>query len=125
MTWQRKTIWYAFSLFVVLGLSATPALAQGKSKANKSKDSGHSAVSVEMALSATKDVLVAQGFEVLRIEVQDGKQIVHYRAGNQGRGKGHGPPLRMVIQRTDDRIVVLDAPDEIKLEIGVKLGIKL
>ena len=125
MMWHRKTVWWTLSLVAALLVSSTPALAQGKSKTAKGKDGGHAAVTVEMALSATKDVLVAQGFEVLRIEVQGPQQIVHYRAGNRGRGKGQGPPMRMVIQRTDDRIVVVDAPDEIKLEIGVKLGIKL
>jgi hypothetical protein len=125
MTWQRKTIWYALSLIAALLVTATPALGQGKSKTTKSKDNGHAAVTVEMALSATKDVLVAQGFEVLRVEVQGTQQIVHYRAGNRGRGKGQGPPMRLVVQRTDDRIVLLDAPEEIRLEIGVKLGIKL
>lgn len=125
MSWQTKAVRFTLSLLAVLALSASPALAQGKSKADKQQDKSHSAITVELALSATKDVLVAQGFEVLRLEVQGGKQIVHYRAGNQGKGKGHGPPMRMVIQRTDDRIVVLDAPDAVKLEIGVKLGIKL
>jgi hypothetical protein len=120
----RRFLGVAAALFTVLLLSATPALAQGRSKDKKPADD-HSGVSVELALSATKDVLVKQGFEVVKVESQGDRQIVYYRAGNQGKGKGKGPPVRMVIERINDRIVLEDAPDEVRIEIGVKLGIKL
>jgi len=121
----RRISGFATALLAALALSATPALAQGKGKNDKKPAADHSGVSVELALSATKDVLVKQGFEVVRVESQGDKQIVYYRAGNQGKGKGKGPPVRMVIERVNDRIVLQDAPDELRIEIGVKLGIKL
>jgi len=108
-----------------LVLGAAPSAAQGKSKADHKQSNDHSGVTLDLAISATKDVLLKQGFEVVRVETQGEKQIVYYRAGNQGKGKGKGPPMRMVVERVSNRIVVQDAPDDIKLEIGIRLGIKL
>jgi hypothetical protein len=107
---------------------ATPAAAQDRGHRDKpAKPTEHERrpqVTVEAALGATREVLVAKGFEVLRVEVQGDSRIVHYRAGNQGRGRGHGPPRRLIIRRTDERLVLVDAPDEVRVEIGVKLGIR-
>ena len=68
---------------------------------------------------------MAQGFEVVRVETKDDYKIVYYRRGNRGRGRGLGPPARMIIRRVEDRIVLDEAPEGIRLEISVKLGIRL
>lgn len=116
---------YALRMMLGIALVAvvgSPAAAQGKAK---TKAPPSPKVTVDAALSVTKDVLVQQGFEVLRVEVEQERHVVYYRAGNRGRGKGHGPPMRMVIRRVEERIVLEEAPDDLRLEIGIKLGIKL
>jgi hypothetical protein len=113
------------ALLTVLVLGAAPAWAQKQKEPAGKKDKDPGAVTLDVALSATKQVLVKQGFEVVSVETLSDRQIVTYRAGNQGRGKGKGPPVRMVIRRVENRIVLDDTPDELKLEIGVTLGIKL
>jgi hypothetical protein len=105
----------------VLALASTPSWAQGKSKDRKTSPK----VTMEAAISVTKDVLVKSGFEIVRVEVEQDRRIVYYRAGNQGRGKGQGPPVRMVLRQTEERLVVEEAPEALKIEIGVRLGIKL
>jgi hypothetical protein len=113
------------ALAAVVVLGAAPAWAQKQKEPAGKKDKEPATVTLDVALSATKQVLVKQGFEVVSVETLSDRQIVTYRAGNQGRGKGKGPPVRMVIRRVENRIVLDDAPDELKLEIGVTLGIKL
>jgi hypothetical protein len=113
------------ALAAVVVLGAAPAWAQKQKEPAGKKDKDPATVTLDVALSATKQVLVKQGFEVVSVETFSDRQIVTYRAGNQGRGKGKGPPVRMVIRRVENRIVLDDAPDELKLEIGVTLGIKL
>lgn len=113
------------ALLVLTALGSTPASAQGRGDKGKSQEDGKSKVTVEVAVTAAKDVLVKQGFEVVRVEAKPDHHIIYYRAGNQGRGKGHGPPVRMIVRRVDDRVVLEEAPDGLRLEIGVKLGIKL
>src|SRR3989442_15979864 len=51
----------------------------------------------DRAVVITREVLVKQGYEVVRVETAGNDQVVWYRAGNPGRGRGKGPPVKMVI----------------------------
>ena len=93
---------------------ATPLTAQGKGR-------GQYAVTNDRALVVTKEVLVKQGYEVVNVENSGHDVVVWYRRGNRGRGKGKGPPARMVIHRTEDRVVFLSAPNEVLVDIDVRL----
>jgi len=113
------------ALAALLILFAAPAAAQKPKHAAGKNEKDPATVTLGVALSATKEVLVKQGYEVVSVETLSDRQIVTYRAGNRGNGRGKGPPVRMVIRRVENRIVLDDAPDGLKLEIGIKLGIKL
>jgi hypothetical protein len=69
----------------------------------------------------TREVLVRQGYEVVRVENSGHDVVVWYRRGNRGRGKGKGPPVRMVIHRSQDRVVFLNTPSAILVDIDMKL----
>lgn len=102
-------------MLLVVGLLAglaAPAAAQGKKEYR---------VTTDRAFAVTKDVLVRQGFEVVRIENRGGDRIVWYRRGNMGQGQGKGPLQKLVIRRIENRIVFVDAPDVILVDIDVKL----
>jgi len=73
------------------------------------------------ARSVTREVLVRQGFEVVRIETVGSDQVVYYRRGNMGRGKGKGPMAKMIIRRVENRIVFVDTPEAILVDINVRL----
>jgi len=79
------------------------------------------AVTNDRALVVTREVLVKQGYDVVRVERGGPDIVVWYRAGNRGRGKGKGPPVRMVIRRTEERVVFLQAPSAILVDIDLKL----
>jgi len=100
----------------VLGLAvlAAPLPAQGKGRKQY-------AVTNDRALDVTKEVLVKQGYEVVNVENSGHDVVVWYRRGNRGRGKGKGPPARMVIHRTEDRVVFLSVPSEVLVDIDVRL----
>lgn len=121
MSVRGRLVRYAWLTVAAVAITSAPAEAQGKSKQRQTEP----AVSIDAAITATKDVLVRQGFEIVRIEIEHDRHIVYYRAGNQGRGKGQGPPVRLVVRRVEERIVLEDAPDSLRLEIGIKLGITL
>jgi len=101
----------------VIALAAAPAHAQGKGKAK------HYGVSPDRAVTVTRDVLVRQGYDVVRVERVGATQVVYYRAGNRGRGKGKGPVERMVIRTVDRRVVFEDAPPAIMVDIDVHLDL--
>ena len=107
-----------FALAVLaLALSVAPAHAQGK---GKGKDK-HYAVSNDRAVTVTRNVLVRQGYDVVRIERVGTTQVVYYRAGNHGRGKGKGRVERMVIRTVDRRVVFEDVPPAVMVDIEVNL----
>jgi hypothetical protein len=104
-------------LLIVLGIlvgGALPAAAQGKGPKKY-------AVTTDRAFVVTKEVLVKQGYQVIRIEERGLDRIVYYRRGNKGKGKGKGPPMKLVIRRVENRVVFVDVPDVVLLDIDVKL----
>lgn len=95
-------------------LGAAPLAAQGKGPK-------HYAVTTDRALHVTRAVLTEQGFEVVRVEVQGADQVVFYRRGNMGKGKGKGRLERMVVRRLENRIVFVDTPDAFLVQIDLRL----
>src|SRR5207244_9699402 len=92
-----------------------PAAAQGH---------GHKkefVVAPDRAVSVTRDVLVHQGYEVIRIQTVGNDEVVYYRRGNMGRGKGKGPPMKMIIRRVENRVVFVNTPDAVLVDINVRL----
>jgi hypothetical protein len=105
------------SVLLALGMlvsEALPAAAQGKGPHKY-------VVTTDRAFVVTKDVLVKQGYQVIRIEERGLDRIVYYRRGNKGKGKGKGPPMKLIIRRVDNRVVFVDVPDVVLLDIDVKL----
>ena len=100
---------------LALAVSVVPAHAQGKGKDK------HYAVSNDRAVTVTRNVLVRQGYDVVRVERVGTTQVVYYRAGNRGRGKGKGPLQKMVIRTVERRIVFEDTPPAIMVDIDVNL----
>lgn len=98
-----------------LVLSVAPAHAQGKGKDK------HYAVSNDRAVTVTRNVLVRQGYDVVRIERVGATQVVYYRAGNRGRGRGKGPVEKMIIRTVERRIVFENTPPAIMVDIDVNL----
>jgi hypothetical protein len=97
----------------LLCLASTPVAAQGQGK--------RYAVTRDKAVSVTREVLVRQGYEVVRIETEGPSQVVYYRAGNKGKGKGKGKIEKMVIRREAERVIFVDTPAAILVDIDVRL----
>lgn len=117
-----RTLFIGIALVMVV---LTPAHAQDRGRGQNRAKKEKATVSIEVAITATRDVLREQGFDIVRIEQEDDFQIVYYRRGNRGRGRGRGPVERLVIRWTPERVEVRDAPDEIRIGIEVKLGIRI
>lgn len=121
---NRRSWWLPALLMFV----AAPLTAQGHGH-DKDKDDDHGrahgpkhyVVSRDRAYDVTRDVLVRQGYEVVRIEDNGPDRVVWYRRGNMGRGKGKGPPVKMVIHREADHVVFVDTPSDILVNIDLRL----
>lgn len=110
---SMRALWMAVAL---LAVAALPSQAQGRGHGPKRYK-----VTTDRAVFVTRDVLVRQGYQVIRVENRGPDRIVWYRAGNRGRGRGWGPPLKMVVHRDADRVIFLDAPSGILVDIDVRL----
>src|SRR5438128_10982665 len=95
------------ALLLLAGL-AMPAAAQGKGPKKY-------AVSTDQALVVTKDVLVKQGYAVVRVENRGRDYVVWYRGGNKGGGKGKGPAVRMGNNGDGGRVVYVAASDAVHM----------
>ncbi len=66
-------------------------------------------------------MLQRQGYELVRVVHDSDTQVIYYRRGNNGRGKGKGPMERMVIRTVERRIVFEEVPSGILVDIDVQL----
>ena len=111
----RAIFGIALAVAALSAVTAAPAHAQGKGKGK------HYSVSSDKAMDATRVVLQRQGYELVRVVREPGVQVIYYRLGNNGRGKGKGPMERMVIRTIDRRIVFEEAPSAILVDIDFQL----
>jgi hypothetical protein len=112
----RKQLFIVMLAIVALGAGiSAPAHAQGKGKGK------HYTVSSDKAMSVTRTVLQRQGYEVVRVVRAEDAQVVYYRRGSNGRGKGKGPVERMVIRMVERRVVFEEAPSAILVDIDLNL----
>jgi hypothetical protein len=80
-------------------------------------------VSVSQAITVSREVLVAQGYRVIAIERIGDEQVIQYRRGNSGNGRGLGPVERMVVKPSGTVVVFEAAPPKVLLAINAKLGL--
>lgn len=109
----HRTVVHLAAVAILAIAAASPAHAQGKSKQYK--------VTGDRAVLVTREVLVKKGYEVVRVEDHRDYQVVYYRAGNNGKGKGKGPMESFVIRKVRNEIVFERAPSAILIDIDVKL----
>ena len=79
-------------------------------------------VSSSEAVGLSREILVKHGYQVVRVETVKDAQVIYYRAGNNGRGRGQGP-LRQMIVRPYGSIVTFEAaPEKVRYDIRMQIG---
>jgi hypothetical protein len=133
------------SMFVAM---AMPAAAQGKSKAKGAEKKSEKTVVVTskgevvsdkkidkaidkaarkrvttgQAVIVTRDVLVANGYRVLNVEPSGTTQVIYYRRGNMGNGRGLGPIQKIYVVPSGDVVRFTSVPDPLLTTILRRLG---
>jgi len=104
---------------------AVAAQGKGHGKGPPRTPPGHAKkqVSTNQAVLAAREILVTHGFHVVRVELVDHVQVIYYRRGNNGRGRGLGPVEKMVIRPSGDIVVIESAPPRVLVDINVRLGL--
>jgi len=111
--------------FLVLS-AVSPVLAQGKGHATARglpPGQAKKQVTPAQAIVVSRDVLVLHGFEVVRVETIRTGQVIYYRRGNNGRGRGLGPVEKMIVRPSGSTVVFEAAPAKVLVDIRVRLGL--
>jgi hypothetical protein len=80
-------------------------------------------ISTNDAVIVAREMLVKHGYEVVRIDILENTRVIYYRVGNRGRGRGRGRLQKIVVRREPERVVFVDAPRAVLVDINVKLGL--
>jgi hypothetical protein len=115
----------AAGLWLAGGVAEAQGNARGGAKAppgsvNKKKVK---VISTSDAVIVARETLVKHGYEVVRVDVVENTRVIYYRVGSRGRGKGKGRLLKIVVRREPDRVVFVDAPRTVQVDINVRLGL--
>jgi uncharacterized protein (UPF0548 family) len=115
----------AVGLWLAGGTAEAQGNAHGERKAapgsgNKTKVK---VISTGDAVIVAREILVKHGFEVVRIDIVENTRVIYYRVGNRGRGRGKGRLQKIIVRREPERVVFVDAPRAVLVDINVRLGL--
>ena len=115
------------ALFAALGAVPQPAVAQARGNGpGKSADAPgqkkREPVTATHAVLVTREILVARGYTVARVDVVKDAHVIYYYRGNNGRGRGHGPLEKMIIRPSGTIVVFEAAPEQVRIDLRIKLG---
>ena len=127
VTMRRYRIALAAGLLAAGTLFVPTQIAHAQGKGHSKTPPGHAKkklVTADQAILVTRQVLVSNGYEVVRVELVQGTRVIYYRRGNMGRGKGKGPIEKIVIRPEPDRVVFVSQPPRgLMVDINVRLGL--
>mgnify|MGYP003579018149 CR=1 FL=1 len=110
-----------------LWLTSGTAAAQGTGDWKAPPGAGNkkklSLPSTNEAVAVAREMLVKHGYEVVRVDIVEDTRVIYYRLGNRGRGRGRGRLQRIVVRREPERVVFVDAPRVVLVDINVNLGL--
>lgn len=111
---------------VALAATASPSEAQGRKggqPAGVPPGQAKKQVSPAQGLTVAREILVKHGFQVVRVETVRGTEVIYYRRGNNGRGRGLGPIEKMVVRPSGSIVVFEAAPEKVLIDIKLRLGL--
>ena len=114
---------------VGLWLVAGTAEAQGNARAESKSSPAHGnkkkvkVISSSEAVVIAREILVKHGYEVVRVDIVEDTRIIYYRVGNRGRGRGKGRLQKIVVRREPERVIFVDAPRAVQVDINIRLGL--
>ena len=79
-------------------------------------------VSIGQAVIVTRDVLVANGYQVTNVVPSGTTQIIYYRRGNMGNGRGLGPLQKIYVVPSGEVVSFRSVPDPLLATILRRLG---
>jgi hypothetical protein len=79
-------------------------------------------VTTSQAVIVTRDVLVANNYQVVNVVPSGTTQVIYYRRGNMGRGRGLGPVQKIYVVPSGEVVRFTSVPDPLLATILRRLG---
>jgi hypothetical protein len=130
---------------LLLCATAASATAQGKAKSEKKSEkppqvivatskgevvsnkkaskAARKRVSTSQAVVVTREVLVTNGYQIVNVVPTGTTQVIYYRRGNRGNGRGLGPVQKIVIVPSGEIVSFQSVPDPLLSTILRRLGL--
>lgn len=141
-----KTNWMTRVVIASMFIGAAiPAHAQGKSKGKGPEKKGEKTVvvtskgevvsaktvdkakrkhvSTSQAVLVTRDVLVSNGYRIVNVIPSGTTQVIYFRRGNMGRGRGLGPVQKLYVVPNGEIVAFRSVPDALLTTILRRLGL--
>lgn len=144
---MRATISRAAAAAMLAAVLAAPAHAQGKSAekkaekkpvvvttskgevvANRKTDKAvakavRKRVTSSQAVVVTREVLITNGYQIVNVVPTGTTQVIYYRRGNRGNGRGLGPVEKIIVIPAGDVVRFQSVPDAMLATILRRLGL--
>ena len=145
-----KSLWMTrIAIATMFVAAAMPAQAQGKSK-GKGAEKKHEKtvvvtsrgevvsdkkidkaiekaarkrVTTSQAVVVTRDVLLSNGYRVVNVVPSGTTQVIYYRRGNMGNGRGLGPVQKIYVVPNGEIVAFRSVPDPLLTTILRRLGL--
>jgi hypothetical protein len=79
-------------------------------------------VTTLQGVNATRDVLLANGYQVVNVVPSGTSQVIYYRRGNMGNGRGLGPVQKIVVVPAGQVVQFQSVPQSLLSTILARLG---
>ena len=115
----------AVGLWLVAGTAEAQGNARGESKSSPAHGNKKKVkvITSSEAVVIAREILVKHGYEVVRVDIVEDTRIIYYRVGNRGRGRGKGRLQKIVVRREPERVIFVDAPRAVQVDINIRLGL--
>src|ERR1041385_5688117 len=137
------------ALAAMMAAAAMPAHAQGKTKGKGAEKKNEKTVVVtskgevvaadkktekeiekaarkhvtpSQAVIVSRDVLISNGYQIVNVVPSGATQVIYFRRGNMGRGRGLGPVEKMYVVPAGDVVRFTSVPEPLLTTILRRLG---
>jgi hypothetical protein len=79
-------------------------------------------VTTSQAVVVTREVLLSNGYQIVNVVPTGTTQVIYYRRGNRGNGRGLGPVEKIVVAPYNDVVRFTSVPETLLSTIMRRLG---
>ena len=97
-------------------------VAADKKTAKEINKAARKRVTTSQAVVVTRDVLVTNGYQIVNVVPSGATQVIYFRRGNMGNGRGLGPVQKLYVVPSGEVVRFTSVPEPLLATILRRLG---